>query len=1646
MIPYETKSGQHYIEPSTLTFTENYQNYADIVKVSIAYGAAIMVYVQGEPMLRYGANLDYKRWSLSGVDVKLNDDGSDKQFNIYARLSRTEQKAFIIFSLKDYDLYGSYTDENGQKTENSEDYWYIKIGYLTAPVEGVRTLYYDSGQLGTRKGEAEKSEMFELISTNEPKLIRPLFSFESLKVCGEAVFKSTAKFLGNILMFDRTITGISPDEAEGAVSTEEQSNSELVTPRYVQSHGDQRYLNKLTEESQSVEGDVTFLADLSTEGNVKVGGSLSVDGAATIKDRLTIGDFQEEGDIIQGANVTKDGVASFAKVKTPSLQVYELIYNRKTAVQGEFVFSDGDTIESVTYVTSEGNRYTSEQVSKGEFAPYTGATANFAYIAIGIKQPYDGYISTMHEDDILYSNVNNIGASGESATTGKCFMRIAKKDEIKDEFGNSVSPIINETDIDGVVVSITFNVLHYAPDENIVPAGVNMLPQPHMTITRHGNETNDERQDLFLISSEDGRISYLTGVNSPIITTSNYAQIVGKLPPSLADEVYKNAGYLAKNQPYYFGRGAIIQDLIMLDYKGEVSKLQKFRGEWLDSVASSATDYYRSTDSWYDVVTYKGSTWACNVGKAESFPGGKAGEWILLVAAGTDSVFNMLNNTNFESIVDGKYTDWISVVGNVTTKYQGYNVLTRTSSTNDVFLKAETPSLQSNKWYTLSFLYRNEGTEKFSLNVTLLDKFNKDDINSTDGSGWVNTAETSTAVYFNLTGGEWREAYIIFKYSGEESKPLGFQFYKPSSTTFVEITQIKLEAGTAATQYSFSLADLKGKDGDSFNANLLDNSTFRKLSQSWDRFDTRFGGVDAGVFSSKFTPDNNEQRIDVLVQSVTTKLSPSTWYTLSFDMRGWGDPKNSTGVSYGKTFPISTLIGDRTSGKNVVDDGKSLWIDGIERAAEEGVGDFITPNLGSIPWNTELNTSDAYAASDKSWKRRTFTFCTLPSISEDAIFTVRQWNKGYFEIKNIKLEEGKKATSWCISEGDKVEAPSGANIIQNSNFSIFNEDGKLSDWVYYDNPNTTIKEKDFNGQNAFSSKSSTSQVMLKSFPAGLQGNMKYTFSCFIKNKQYADTLKLVIGDVKGLVVTCDNGEVQYYTAGGFDTASVYIKTTIDYYTKVEVHISASDYSGFYFYFMNINAGDFSISMPKLEMGGVATKYTQATSELTGPRGYAGSSLYPAGTWDINTTYKIENNCVPFVWYVPEGAEKGAYYVLTSPSSTGDYPNMQTHWRVFEYFQYLFAEFLMAKWATFGTDKGGVFYDKYLFSQYGVDKDGKYGRYPKTMFDENENLTKEFTPSLYVNFYDGEIKTNKLSETFQEFNDTCAMEIKKNQSYNVKVPSSDNVPKLLCMPQYLDTTITVGRETKLIARKQDWEPDGMRSTVLVKADRNWERRMRATLEGWIGAAYENVKFNSTLDALSSCLLLSADPRCYSPFSFGYDPNSGRVYQDISEIHNGTYDGYGGFVVGGVYTDVILIEPGQNIMLRSCEEEDGRVLWYVENSEDFEEFPLRVNTQLNQMVNVNTKDGIELIDTSEVGYDYSHGYETFDYGYKRRTFASKSICRLRELKQTGVIHANIYTTNKMPIVNDAYYINDDGTVDYDWTGGVMNISYDVKSIFE
>lgn len=331
---------------------------------------------------------------------------------------------------------------------------------------------------------------------------------------------------------------------------------------------------------------------------------------------------------LAGAMVDQIGNAEFESITARGyLKVFELIYNRLNALEGNTSFADVGTID---------------QIEEGDNGSQT----------VTMRKRWDGDFTAFQPGDIVYGYVNNL-----DNTNGVEYFKAWAWVKSVDRAANQL-------------IAVPY------PD-NEVPAGKNNPLAASMIITRWGNniEANaltyankdysaviakrgdsdyvNVRQSSFYISCEDGNIVELMGVNKPILEAGNYGTVLGKMPEGLLDK--KTQELVNKDQPYLFARGIIVQDLIRIDYDGKVTRTGNYRGTWNPATAASDTDYYRSTTGVYDTVTWNGDLWQCVANGTKDEPSETTGSWVNMTGSKELPALNVWTVIPSDDIITLRY-------------------------------------------------------------------------------------------------------------------------------------------------------------------------------------------------------------------------------------------------------------------------------------------------------------------------------------------------------------------------------------------------------------------------------------------------------------------------------------------------------------------------------------------------------------------------------------------------------------------------------------------------------------------------------------------------------------------------------------------------------------------------------------------------------------------------------------------------------------------------------------------------------------------------------------------------------------------------------------------------------------------------------
>lgn len=333
----------------------------------------------------------------------------------------------------------------------------------------------------------------------------------------------------------------------------------------------------LSEDSPIREMFLSRLVDDVAKGNITFEQAIKVLGLASFGGGAEFGEFIKSLYAGKGAGIDAAGNAEFESVRVRSyFECLELIINRLSAIEGDQLLTEADTIERV------------EDLGDNCYGLY-------------LKSKWDGYFTAQYPGNVLKGIINTLATGSGVYYTS--WLRV-----------NSVNTAAN-------YIEVTL----YPGEET--PAGTNYPPCEMMKIARWGNQTDVTRQSCIYLSSTEGRIVRLTGVTKPIIDGTNYGASFGTLPEFLRALDLP----IIEGQDYVYARGLIVQDIIRIDYQGKPIAEVVDRGQWAAGTAYYAGDLNEETGV-YEIsdVWYSGCKWRCTKTGTTTAPAWNNTDWAMV--------------------------------------------------------------------------------------------------------------------------------------------------------------------------------------------------------------------------------------------------------------------------------------------------------------------------------------------------------------------------------------------------------------------------------------------------------------------------------------------------------------------------------------------------------------------------------------------------------------------------------------------------------------------------------------------------------------------------------------------------------------------------------------------------------------------------------------------------------------------------------------------------------------------------------------------------------------------------------------------------------------------------------------------------------
>ena len=400
--------------------------------------------------------------------------------------------------------------------------------------------------------------------------------------------------------------------------------------------------------------DSTAKGTITWEKVQKLVQGLIAEDISQFKKGATFGEFIQGMLLGTGGRIDELGNAEFESITSrSSIIAKELIVNRQTAMESNFVFTESGMVESVTEI------------------PAAAEGGNVTY-DLKLQKRWDADFTAFRENDVVLASINTLTENGKYYDM---WLRVL-----------SVNTVTN-----------TITVVCYPDDE--CPSKKNYPPCELARLIRWGNAVDEDRQSCWYISSSEGLLVWLDHVTKPIIDKTNYSLAMGKLPDALSF-LFQDFPTANKRDGAFYAKWMMAASFQQIDYQGNPIYTTRDRGVWSLSVAQGDNPY-RNGDRTIDTVYYLGCKWQCLEDKTTKPPTYSSTAWAF-VEGNPYFTLEMLSSKywNFRlsdlmaTNADGSWKVFttLSVVGRL------YNQDVTDSMTNVVWTRETNNPTADNKW------------------------------------------------------------------------------------------------------------------------------------------------------------------------------------------------------------------------------------------------------------------------------------------------------------------------------------------------------------------------------------------------------------------------------------------------------------------------------------------------------------------------------------------------------------------------------------------------------------------------------------------------------------------------------------------------------------------------------------------------------------------------------------------------------------------------------------------------------------------------------------------------------------------------------------------------------------------------------------
>lgn len=586
------KTNQYWIAPEAVKITLNALGNANRVQASVASGAVVSCYIEGIEGLDLDNGRNPRRWSIACSPTYFNSDSAKYIYVAIPRSIDVAVQAMIVYPSEKLDLYG--VNEGGQQI-GSVDYFYVWLqGIISAPTGNPAKRYLtqpcDWGSLGTYEDIMDVTDTDWYSYSKADEVVT--FLKEIRMKAGDASFL-------NFILNNKELL----DVATSVLTQPVDSDKMVATPNYVSKF----FLSKVKDDATEF--------NLGVGKNLTVGQGLTVGGKSLFKDDITfekiLKSLGARRGFTDGKGIWMDALEGLIETDGMNvrgfLRVMELIINRLQLMESDYSFTEGDTVDHVSY---EDNGQT---------------------LVLHMHKDHDNDYTPFYPGDIIYGIKNDLLPRGSAVPDGhtptangsyfKTWMRVKSVDLANNVLrvalyqGKRISgydeeqqpiyePIVpGGSNFSPYGTQITTDVATPMQQEadTVGPDGYDTM----LTVTRHGNVADgidpatgqyDEhihqsqlgRQQAWVLSTTDKRLTFFWRVDQPIILDDMYALCLGILP-----ELANLPDWRNRDMPSLYVNTIFYDHQARANYPAKVEKVD--RGQWSANPTSTYDGPYEGT-------------------------------------------------------------------------------------------------------------------------------------------------------------------------------------------------------------------------------------------------------------------------------------------------------------------------------------------------------------------------------------------------------------------------------------------------------------------------------------------------------------------------------------------------------------------------------------------------------------------------------------------------------------------------------------------------------------------------------------------------------------------------------------------------------------------------------------------------------------------------------------------------------------------------------------------------------------------------------------------------------------------------------------------------------------------------------------------